>query len=215
MRLMILIFILTLQSTFKQNEKGVSFACLDTKEATPNVTKANTDTFHYFSIHDTSIKPYCLPDNFIKPEKWVAQENSRIEYELYGRAYPDTFNLQDALGIIDTARNFETICSAKSWCLKNYQTVFPYLVTRLSIKQKVGLENTADLIIWERNGTGELEFYGHGGAIEEDIFTIAGRASWILNEMTGERFAVVHGNMSEIQALEFKKLWTSYINALK
>ncbi|HCS19169.1 MAG TPA: hypothetical protein DIW47_01165 [Bacteroidetes bacterium] len=174
-----------------------------------------TDTFHYFSIHDTSVKPYCLPDNFRKPEKWVEKENSRIEYELYGGVYNDTFDLQDALEVIDSARNFETICSAKSWCLKNYQTVFPHLVTRLSIKQKVGLENTADLIIMDRIGTGELEFYGHGGAIEEDIFTIAGRVSWILNELTGENFAVVHGNMSERQAQDFKKLWLAYINQLK
>jgi hypothetical protein len=71
------------------------------------------------------------------------------------------------------------------------------------------------LIIWERIGSGDLKFYGHGGGMQEDIFTIAGRASWILNELTGEEFAVVHCSMTEVQANEYKRLWTEYIIELK
>lgn len=77
------------------------------------------------------------------------------------------------------------------------------------------MTNTADLIIWGRIVTGDLEFYGHGGIITEDIFTVAGRASWILNELTGESFAEVHVNLTEKQSEEFKKQWMRYIAKLK
>ena len=83
------------------------------------------------------------------------------------------------------------------------------------MKKKVGLINTADLIIWDRISTGDLEFYGHGAGMQEDIFTIAGRASWILNELTGEEFAVVHGSLSDEQAEEYKRQWKGYIDKLK
>ena len=132
----------------------------------------------------------------------------------YGSSYPDTFDLQDALALIDTATDL-SFRSAKSWCIKNYKQAFPYLVARLSDKRKIGLKNTADLIIWDRIGTGDLQFYGHGGAITEDVFTVAGRASWILNQLTGEEFAVVHGNLTQEEAEKFKELWIKYVDKLK
>jgi trehalose-6-phosphate synthase len=86
------------------------------------------------------------------------------------------------------------------------------LIARLSDKRKIGLNNTADLIIGDRIGTGDLKFYGHGSWISEDVFTIAGRASWILNQLTGENFAEVHSNLSPQDAENFKKRWNDYIN---
>ncbi|MBL4704950.1 MAG: hypothetical protein JKY54_10535 [Flavobacteriales bacterium] len=173
------------------------------------------DGFTYFSISDTNYHLYQLPENFVKPQNWRASEESNQEHEFYGNTYPDSFKLADVLAIIDTSTNLWAVCSAKSWCLKNGKESFPYLVTRLSMKKKVGLINTADLIIWDRISTGDLEFYGHGAGMQEDIFTIAGRASWILNELTGEEFAVVHGSLSEEQAEEYKRQWKGYIDKLK
>ncbi len=88
-------------------------------------------------------------------------------------------------------------------------------ISLFSGKRKIGLTNTADLIIGDRIASGDLEFYGHGGVITEDIFTIAGRACWILNQLTGENFALVHGDLSKQQAEKFKHLWTEYISKLK
>lgn len=175
------------------------------------------DTFQYFSIIDTNYHKDKLPDNFKKSENWEKADKQRIE--AYGNRryneYSDTLALQDVFAIIDTATQFSQIEFAKSWCIDNYQKSFPHLIARLSDKRKIGLTNTADLIIWERLGTGELEFYGHGSCIPEDIFTIAGRASWILNQLTGENFAVVHGNFTEKQSTEFKNLWLLYIDKLR
>jgi hypothetical protein len=175
------------------------------------------DTFDYFTLADTNFAKYKLPDNFKKPKNWQKTDKERTGFlgDVYGNNYPDTFDLQDALAIIDTATQLSQIGSAKSWCIKNYLIAFPFLVARLSDKRKVGLTNTADLIIMERLGTGDLKFYGHGGVITEDIFTIAGRSSWILNQLTGENFAEVHGNLTKKQSEEFKKLWVIYIDKLK
>ncbi|GAB2842976.1 hypothetical protein [Ferruginibacter profundus] len=174
------------------------------------------DTFQYFSFADTNYSSYTLPTRFTKPKKWLQADKDRkgMLGDWYGGSYPDSFNLQNALALIDTATDM-SFGSAKSWCIKNYQVAFPYLVARLSDKRKIGLNNTADLIIWDRIGSGDLTFYGHGGCITEDVFTVAGRASWILNQLTGENFAVVHGDLTQQQAKKFKQLWTDYISRLK
>jgi hypothetical protein len=174
------------------------------------------DTFKYFSIPDTNYDNYKLPPVFKKPEHWTNADHNRKGWagESYGNSYPDFFILDNALKIIDTETDFLLVRSAKSWCLAHYEQAFPYLVTRLSDKRKIGLKNTADLIIWDRMGTGDLEFYGHGGNINEDIFTISGRASWILNQLTGETFAEVHGDFTEEQSAQFKLLWKLYIEGL-
>lgn len=170
------------------------------------------DTFQYFTILDNDTTKYKLPTSFKKPVNWQKADQSRKGFfrNWYG-SYNDSFNLKQVLAIIDTAIDLSQIQSAQSWCIDNYFQAFPYLITRLSNKQKIGLINTADLIIWDRIKTGDLEFYGHGGIINEDLFTIAGRASWILNQITGENFATVHGNLTKEQAKEFKQLWEKYL----
>ena len=214
MRLLTIIFTSICISVFGQKKRTIAKSSIDSLTSISEIIGVGKDTFHYFSVVDTNINQYRLPNNFIKPKKWIEAEKSRTDYEFYEGSYPDTFDLQDALAAIDTAKNFWTVCDAKSWCLKNYNQAFPFLVARLSVKSKVGLENTADLIIWERIESGDLKFYGHGGGMQEDIFTIAGRSSWILNELTGEEFAVVHGSLTEVQGKEYQRLWTEYINGL-
>ena len=175
------------------------------------------DTFEYFTIYDTNFVKYKLPEKFKKTKNWEKADEKRKSYlgDYYGNKYADTFDLQDILAIIDTATQCSEVCSAKSWCITNFSQAFPYLVARLSDKRKIGLKNTADLIIWDRIGSGDLKFYGHGGGITEDIFTISGRASWILNQLTGENFAIVHGNLTKAETENFKILWTQYLNSLK
>ena len=181
--------------------------------ATFNLT--DKDSFVYFVIPDTNYDKYRLPDRFDKPANWKKAEEAREQLEFYGNSYPDTFALQDALNTIDTAKAFWSVCSSKSWCLKNYDQVFPHLIARLTDKTLVGLTGTADLIIWDRIMSGDLKFYGHGGGMDEDIFTVAGRASWILNELTGEEFSVVHGATTEQELIAFKQQWTEFIEKLK
>ena len=215
MKHLTIIFALLSIAVFGQTNGSAFTLSSDSLHSILEIAVNRTDTLHYFSIADTTIDQYRLPAHFVKPKNWNDAEKSRTDHEFYGGSYSDTFDLKDALAAIDTAKNFWTVCAAKSWCLKNYYEVFPFLVARLTNKTKVGLENTADLIIWDRIVSGDLKFYGHGGGMNEDIFTVAGRASWILNELTGEEFAVVRTSMTEDQAIAYKKQWIEYINGLK
>jgi hypothetical protein len=81
------------------------------------------DTFSYFTIVDTNIIKYRLPVNFKKPKNWNNADKKRTEFfgDMYGNTYPDTFDLQDALAIIDTATQLSQIGSAKSWCITSVQ----------------------------------------------------------------------------------------------
>jgi len=173
---------------------------------------SQTDPYEYFKVNDTNRWKYTLPKNFTKPDNWKKKEQ---DVELYGDQFPDSLKLTDVLTIIDTSSQFWSVCQAKSWCIANYQEVFPHLIARLSVKEKIGLRNTADLIIHCRMHTGDLEFYGHGGVIDEDLFTTAGRASWILNQITGEKFVSVQGNMTQEEASAYKTQWLKYVEDLE
>jgi hypothetical protein len=170
------------------------------------------DTNHYFSIPDTNIVKYSLPDHFNKPKGWM-------KYGLipcYESDFDSTItDLHQALAILDTETGFFKVAAAAKWCYYHYDISFPYLVARLSEKKKIGITGAGDLLLWNRIETGELEFYGHGGGGPEDIFTVAGRASWVLDELTWERFAVVHITLTPEQAEQYKQQWVKYIRRLK
>lgn len=169
----------------------------------------------YFAIADSNYALYRLPSGWAKTENWKKMDKKRSGYTGYfSKNYQDSMNLEIALSFIDSAKEVHQVCDAISWCIYNYEEAFPYLVARLSNKTKVGLRNTADLIIWGRIDTGDLRFYGHGGVIEQDIFTVAGRAAEALNQLTGEDFAQVRPDLTEKQAQQFKEMWLEYLKKL-
>lgn len=170
--------------------------------------KPVAETFPYFNHQDSLRASYSLLQSFKKPSGWLEAQK---EYRFYSSNDTLGFSLDSVLHIIDSERKFWNICAAKTWCFAHPFEVFPHLICRLSNKTKIGLVNTADLIIWDRIRSGELKFYGHGGGMQEDIFTVAGRASWILNWMTGENFASVGIELTPALAREYQAAWVRYI----
>lgn len=170
--------------------------------------KPVADTFSYFNHQDSARTTYELRPSFKKPIAWIEAEK---EYRFYSSMDTLGFSLNKVLAVLDSAKNFWDLCAAKTWCFVHPYEVFPHLICRLSNKTKVGLTNTADLIIWDRIQTSELKFYGHGGGMQEDIFTVAGRASWILNWMTGEDFASVGIELTPSMASKYQADWVRYI----
>jgi hypothetical protein len=170
--------------------------------------KPVADTFSYFNHQDSLRASYSLPPSFKKPSAWIEEQH---EYRFYSSNDTLGFSLDSVFQIIDSEQEFWRLCAAKTWCFEHPSEVFPHLICRLSNKTKIGLVNTADLIIWDRIRSGELKFYGHGGGMQEDIFTVAGRASWILNWMTGENFASVGIELTPALAREYQAAWVRYI----
>jgi hypothetical protein len=171
-----------------------------------------SDSNEYFTLTDTNLIKYKLPLKFEKPDKW---KDNILKEETFKGDYSSDLWLDGVLWSIDSVSCFVNLRNAKSWCIKNYDIAFPYLILRLTVKKKVGLKCIFDLIIDCRLSSGDLNDYGHGGVIQEDIFTIAGRASWILNEITGEDFAVIRCDMSKKESESYKNKWIEYINNLK
>jgi hypothetical protein len=194
---------------------GILFAVAFSSAAQQELTvesidfwKPVADTFSYFNHQDSARTTYELTPSFKKPIAWIEAEK---EYRFYSSIDTLGFSLNKVLAVLDSAKNFWDLCAAKTWCFAHPYEVFPHLICRLSNKTKVGLTNTADLIIWDRIQTGELKFYGHGGGMQEDIFTVAGRASWILNWMTGEDFASVGIELTPSMAIKYQADWVRYI----
>lgn len=68
------------------------------------------------------------------------------------------------------------------------------LIPLLTDTTYVGLTNSADLIIEDRISSGDLEFYGHGGVVADDLFIVSGRANHLLHEITGSTLGQVRMN---------------------
>lgn len=84
------------------------------------------------------------------------------------------------------------------------------LIEQIANATTTKLELTNRLIIWERILTNDIFFEGKGYQVNDDLFSVAGRANWVLRTITQKTFGYVKPNMSidEIQALQVKwKEW--------
>lgn len=152
-----------------------------------------------------------IRNEFVKTPNWIEADKDR---HFYYAKYGDTMTLAKAIKVIKQEKDFWTYLSAKTYCVDHFKQAVPELIALLTDTTKVGLINTADLIIWDRMSTKELQFYGHGGVIDEDIFTVAGRSSHILNELTNENFALVHVATTLPELRIYQALWISWFRRL-
>jgi hypothetical protein len=132
-------------------------------------------------------------------EQFISDE-TRKEWSKY---HPEFF-----LKKLDGSKIYYYIFIGEYWAPLHYQVLVPELIQRITNKKEIGLKNTADLIISERIESGDLKWYGHGGVVDDDLFTIAGRANHILKEMTGEDFGTVSMYSTKEDLLKLQKRWT-------
>jgi hypothetical protein len=71
---------------------------------------------------------------------------------------------------------------ASDW-LARHPSEVPRIVPFLARPESVGLTEPDDVFVWGRR----MRFYGHGYMTTDDLFTRAGRASWLLHQATGRR----------------------------
>src|SRR2546425_12211792 len=90
---------------------------------------------------------------------------------------------------------------------KDDKSLLQVLVSQISNKTKVNLKSTNRLIIWERITTGEIQFEGKGYQASDDLFTVAGRANWMLRNLTKENFGYVKPNTSEEELSKLQQRW--------
>ena len=153
-----------------------------------------------------------LPDKFQKAIKEQTKEYDRLFYRdsATTKHYPVSFILDK----VDNDSNYHYIFLAEYWIAFHYSDIIPELIKRVTNKKEVGLANSADLIIWERVQAKQMQFYGHGGISNDDLFTVAGRANRLLTEITGEDFGHVSMYSTQEQLTTLQRLWIKWLKNL-
>ncbi|MBN8666122.1 MAG: hypothetical protein J0M30_01380 [Chitinophagales bacterium] len=154
-----------------------------------------------------------LPDKFQKAIKEQTKEYDRLFYR--DSATTKHYSVPFMLDKIDNDSNYHYIFLAEYWIAFHYKDIIPDLIKRLTNKKEVGLANSADLIIWERVQAKQMQFYGHGGISNDDLFTIAGRANRLLTEITGEDIGHVSMYSTQEQLKTLQQNWIKWLKKLK
>ena len=153
-----------------------------------------------------------LSINFQKAIKEQTSEFNRLFYR--DSTTTKNYTAQFILDKIDRDSNYQYLFIAEYWIAFHYKEIIPELIKRLTNKKEIGLVNSADLIIRERIQSGQMKFYGHGGASFDDLFTIAGRANRLLTEITGEKFGHVSMYSTKEDLVNLQIKWIKWLDKL-
>lgn len=99
--------------------------------------------------------------------------------------------------------------------INNYAKDSDYLnslANQLTNKTETKLEGTSRLIIWDRIISKDIIFEGKGLVIDNDLFTVSGRANQILQNLTNKNFGYVTINSTEKELINLKKNWLNYLS---
>ena len=144
------------------------------------------------------------------------EKNERTFYRVFrkdtlkNKSYSKEFMLNQ----IDNKKDYHYIFLAEYWMVFNYEEMIRELIERLTDNREIGLENTSDLIIMERIESGDLEFYGHGGVAQDDLFKVSGRANHLLKRITGKDFGNVMMKTKPAELTEIQNKWVEWLGTL-
>jgi len=90
--------------------------------------------------------------------------------------------------------------------INNYKTDKDYLqslANQITNKTETKLEGTSRLIIWDRIINKDITFEGKGLVIDNDLYTVAGRANQILQNLTSTNFGnvTISSTVKELETL--------------
>jgi hypothetical protein len=94
---------------------------------------------------------------------------------------------------------------------KDEKPLLAGLVAQLTNQSKSVLQGTGRLIIWERITSGEMLFEGKGYQVDDDLFTVAGRANWMLRNLTKKNFGYVRLRTSGDELTKLQQKWTGFL----
>src|SRR5215510_14797656 len=95
---------------------------------------------------------------------------------------------------------------------KDGKTLLKRLVSQVIDKTKVDLKFTNRLIIWERITSGEIQFEGKGYQVTDDLFTVGGRANWMLRNLSKKSFGYVRPNTSDEDLTKLQQIWLRWFS---
>ena len=95
---------------------------------------------------------------------------------------------------------------------KNDKDYLKSLANQVTNKSETKLEGTSRLIIWDRIISADIIFEGKGLVIDNDLFTVAGRANQILQNLTNKNFGYVTINSTENELEKLKLDWLNFFS---
>jgi hypothetical protein len=87
---------------------------------------------------------------------------------------------------------------------------FDSLINQIPNTNQYQLTLTSRLIIWERITSNDILFEGKGVQVNDDLFKVAGRANWILRNLTGKDFGYVKMRSAKDSLQLLKDKWTNW-----
>ncbi len=167
---------------------------------------------------------YYLPNTFSKPMNWVNAEKMRHEDVKIDTGHNQEISINqiphhrisreltfsNKLGFIKGQSDLYSFLEAKRQAILQYEKYFPYLISFLTDTTNVGLSNIDYPMIF----TKDSPFLADTLIIKENLTSVAGRASCILNELTGETFAVVRPETTIPELNQYQLLWIVWIQKL-
>ena len=153
-----------------------------------------------------------FPD-FQKTKNWIHADNYRGK-----NTYQKDMTLEKALKLIKSETNYWSLRPAINWCIDNYKLSVPILLDMLSDTTNVGITSTEGIIflgrpVFRKSVTKVVGCISYP-LIRDDIYTIAGRSSHILNLLTNENFLIVISSTSYSELQCYKELWKSWFRRL-
>ncbi len=135
-----------------------------------------------------------------------------------------TREMYDATQKLTAAELLSKNLNDKSWSavfltlnasINNYKSDKDYLQSlakQITNNNETKLEGTSRLIIWDRIINKDIIFEGKGLVIDNDLYTVAGRANQILQNLTNKNFGYVTINSSENELENLKTNWLNFLS---
>lgn len=109
----------------------------------------------------------------------------------------------------DLARGYLCLLGANQH--KGEKKFLASLAAQLIDPSERALKSTSRLIVWERIVTGEILFEGKGFQVEDDVFTVAGRANWMLRSLAEKNFGYVKPRPSPDLLHDLQGKWNRWL----
>lgn len=147
---------------------------------------------------------------------WSQQNIENYTKEMYDEAQKLT-----SVQLIDKNLNdksWSAVFLTLNASLNNYTNDMDYLkslANQITNKTETKLEGTSRLIIWDRVISKDITFEGKGLIIDNDLFTVSGRANQILQNLTKKNFGYVTINSTEKELENLKTNWLNFLSDKK
>lgn len=144
---------------------------------------------------------------------WSQQNIENFTKEMYDAAQKLSPTELLAKNLAD--KTWAEVFSTFNASVNNYEkdtSFWKSLAGMVANNTETKLSGTSRLVIWDRIISGDIVFEGKGLVIDNDLFTVGGRANQILQNLTGLNFGYVTMQTSEKDLIKLRDRWMDFLS---